>query len=108
MSPNGVRLPQAEIAEWHRREFPSSDPAETQLMAQVLVLAEEVGEVARCVVKARQGIRGGADHWKAELVKEMGDVVIALCAAADMADIDLSAAVSDRWAVVGQRKFATA
>jgi NTP pyrophosphatase (non-canonical NTP hydrolase) len=94
---------QDQIREWHRREFP------TETVEQVaLVVAEEAGEVARCIVKGAQGIRGGTEHWDAELPKEAADVVIALYALAALKGWDLDEAIEDRWWTVGARRFATA
>lgn len=98
----GMRDLQREVLQWLRlncdrvgADFP--DP-----ITQLAVVAEEVGEVARAVVKAKQGIR---PETRGNLEEEIGDVVIALCALASTADIDIQQAVQDRWAVVGQRDW---
>lgn len=98
---------QKEILEWQRREFHPQPTQQQDIDGQFLVLAEEVGEVARCLAKGRQNIRGGTAHWAAEMRKESGDVYIALAALAAFAGFDLVDAVNDRWTTVSQRKFRT-
>ena len=97
-----IRDLQRSVAQWHRQEFPKSD-----LPQQALVLTEEVGEVCRAIVKKAQGIRGMAEHWDANLRTEVADVLIALCAVAEHAGIDLADALTDRWPDVRRRQFAT-
>lgn len=72
---------------------------------QALVLAEEVGELCRALVKRSQGIRGTAADWTAEVRKEAADAVLALHAIAGTEGFDLYAAVAERWAVVSKRDF---
>jgi hypothetical protein len=70
-------------------------------------MAEEAGEVARCVLKRSQGVRGTAEHWTEELKKEIGDVVITAYALCAHEGFDLEEVVKSRWEVVGARRFAT-
>lgn len=94
---------QAEVAEWHRREFPKAKP---EWLA--LIVCEEAGEVARAVLKMAQGIRTETD-WQAELEKESADVLVALCALADRFGFDLGQAWNERfYGTVSRRRFATA
>lgn len=59
-----------------------------------LIVAEEAGEVARAVLKGEMRIRGSAEFWHAELVKELAGVITAAAACAGHYGIDLEAAVS--------------
>lgn len=97
---------QREVLDWQEREFRPLSPANP--LADALVLAEEAGEVARCVVKKYQTIRGSESHWDEELEKKSGDVIISLLSLAANAGFSLGNAVEKRWKVVGARKFATA
>ena len=97
---------QGRINHWQQREFRPNGEAPNPL-ADALVICEEAGEVARCAVKAHQNIRGGPEHWNAELRKELADVIIATLAAFSNAGIDATEAIEERWAVVGARKFAS-
>jgi hypothetical protein len=74
-----LRSIQSAIGEWQQREFrPNGIPAD--LMVDTMLVVEECGETARCFVKRNQNIRGGADHWTAELRKEQADVVVTVLA----------------------------
>lgn len=90
---------QREIVPWVDRNF-----VRTQLSA-IGGLAEELGEVARCAVKADQGIRGTHEEWMAEMRKELGDVFIKLVETADFFGHDLSVCVQERWAAIRQRDW---
>lgn len=70
---------------------------------EVLALAEEVGEVARAVLKRTQAIRGSSDDWSAELRREVGDVLLVLCNIASLEGFELSETVAERLAVVLDR-----
>lgn len=99
----GLEEAQQAVAVWHRREFPRVKP---EWLA--LIVCEEAGEVARCILKLAQGIRLETD-WKDELEKEAADVLIALLALADRHGFDLAAAWSARFhSTVERRQFATA
>lgn len=94
---------QEAVAGWHRREFPDAKP---EWLA--LIVCEEAGEVARCVLKQAQGIRTETD-WGKELEKEAADVLVALLALADRFGFDLEQAWTNRfYGTVSQRRFATA
>ncbi len=94
---------QAEVAAWHRREFPK---AKQEWLA--LIVCEEAGEVARAVLKLAQGIRQETD-WRAEVEKESADVLVALCALADRFGFSLEQAWRERFRdTVSLRRFASA
>lgn len=67
---------------------------------EALALAEEVGELARCVVKRHHGNRGSTEDWTAELRREMGDVLLVLCNLAHIEGFDLLDAGAERLAVI--------
>lgn len=85
---------------WHRRNFPDATLAD-----QGLVLAEEVGEVCRAIVKDGQAIRGTHLQWMAELRKELGDVAIATMVVSHVAGFDFPQLVADRWEEIRQRDW---
>jgi NTP pyrophosphatase (non-canonical NTP hydrolase) len=91
---------QREVAEWARHNFPNMER-----VLGVSAVAEEAGELLRAVRKQAQRIRGTRLQWDEEIMKEAGDVFIALCQAADTCEFDLDAAIRNRWAVVRQRDF---
>jgi len=94
---------QDEVAAWHRREFPEAIPEWLGL-----IVAEEAGEVCRAMLKLVSNVRGGPEVWYPELKAESADVLTALLALADRMGFDLEEAFRERWAVVSQRRFATA
>jgi NTP pyrophosphatase (non-canonical NTP hydrolase) len=92
---------QSEVGEWVSRCFPSEDPLE-----RALVLCEEAGEVARAALKRHQDIRGTRAEWTAELLKELGDVLICVAATAYVEGVPLSEIVAKRWAEISVRDYA--
>lgn len=98
---------QQPLAEWQQRELPCEDEAKQRLRL-ALGVAEEAGEVARCVLKGDQGIRGGADAWRAKLGGEIGDVVIYLIQLATLNDLDFEECVEGAVCKVLARRFASA
>lgn len=93
---------QAEVGSWVARCFPNEDPLE-----RALVLCEEAGEVARAVLKRHQSIRGTRDEWTAELLKELGDVMICVAATAHIEGVLLSEVVTKRWTAISMRDYAS-
>lgn len=91
---------QHEVKPWTNRNFPGY----TAEWA-ALVLSEESGEVSRAVVKMAQGIRGTREEWIAELRKEMGDVIIALCSLANVFDMELEEVIQERWTTISARDW---
>lgn len=89
MSLNGYAV---RCATWVRLRFPDDT-----LELRGLILAEETGEVVRCIAKMQTGMRGSREEWMRELYVEVGDVFLALQALCNHAGIDLDAAVADRW-----------
>jgi NTP pyrophosphatase (non-canonical NTP hydrolase) len=91
---------QTEISEWSiRNEFNNT------LEIQALQLAEEVGEIARAIVKRHQGIRGTFDEWTSKLRDELGDAFISLVNLADIAGFDLMTVAVLRWQTISKRDF---
>ena len=97
---------QDEVTPWANHNFgvPGHDPTRTRV-GSTLGLCEEVGEVARAVLKQHQGIRGTFEEWQDEIIKELGDVVIKCAEVAAICGIDLNAAVARRWFDVQERDF---
>jgi len=93
-----------EIATWRRRELPTTDAA-TQKLLSGMKVAEEAGELVGAMVKHTQGVRGvtGAD-----VLDELGDVLITALAVAVDLGCDPAQVLDQRWAGVSQRRFATA
>lgn len=93
-----------EIAAWRRRELPTTDAATQELLSGMKV-AEEAGELVGAMVKHTQGVRGvtGAD-----VLDELGDVLITALAVAVDLGCDPAQVLEQRWATVSQRRFATA
>jgi len=93
-----------EIAAWRRRELPTTDAATQELLAGMKV-AEEAGELVGALVKRTQGIRGVTS---ADVLDELGDVLITALAVAVDLGCDPAQVLEQRWAGVSQRRFATA
>jgi len=93
-----------EIAAWRRRELPATDAATRQLLAGMKV-AEEAGELVGALCKRTQGVRGVTS---ADVLDELGDVLIAALSAAVDLGFDPAQVLNQRWASVSQRRFATA
>jgi NTP pyrophosphatase (non-canonical NTP hydrolase) len=90
---------QPEVAAWLTDNFGPHRCVEQQ----ALVLAEEVGEVCRAIVKRAQGIRGSRAEWTERLHAELADVAITLLAVAATEGFDLHAATARKWADVTSR-----
>jgi NTP pyrophosphatase (non-canonical NTP hydrolase) len=112
---------QSAVAVWLARNFPDRNPLTViagtveeagELCALVnpkiaKELIKRVARLCRAAVKLDQGIRGTEAEWRAEIAKEVGDVVIKLCDVCDWYDIDLEAAIADRWNTVRNRDWRT-
>ncbi len=93
-----------EIVTWCRRELPATDANTRQLLAGMKV-AEEAGELVGALCKRTQGVRGVTS---ADVLDELGDVLIAALSAAVDFGCDPAQVLNQRWATVSQRRFATA
>jgi len=93
-----------EIITWRRRELPTTDAATQELLSGMKV-AEEAGELVGALVKRTQGIRGVTD---ADVLDELGDVLITALAVAVDLGCDPAQVLEMRWRTVSQRRFATA
>jgi NTP pyrophosphatase (non-canonical NTP hydrolase) len=89
---DGIQAWQQRVGEWVDSRFPDDT-----LLLRGLILGEESGEIQRCILKAHQNIRGGADHWANELRKETVDGLFSLLAIAHRAGFDLSDAIAAEW-----------
>ena len=90
------------VGVWIDSRFPNDS-----MLMRGLILGEEAGEVQRCILKATQQVRGGADYWDDQLPGELVDVLIAVLGIAHRADIDIEHAIRRRWAEVEQRAYPT-
>lgn len=91
-----------EVGAWLRHNF----GPDRSVRDQVLVVAEEVGELCRAIVKREQGIRGTREEWDAAVRKEAADIGIALLAVAHTEGFDLPTEMADVWAEVSRRDWA--
>jgi NTP pyrophosphatase (non-canonical NTP hydrolase) len=89
-----------EIDAWMHYNF----PGETRVTA-MLGLVEEVGELARAILKQNQGIRGTFEEWDEEIRKEIGDVMAKLEHVALLCNKDLVGVTWWRWKEVRQRDW---
>lgn len=95
---------QSEVAEWSNYNFRSSN-TDGDVLSSATGVAEETGEMMRCVRKAYQGIRGTKEEWYKEAEKEAADIVISLCDLCAKMEIDLDAALQERWLNVKKRDW---
>lgn len=93
---------QAQIQEWHSREL-SANP---DVLATAAKVCAEAGEYIDAVIKSREVRNDGID-WTQNARTEMGDVLIALNAAAWAQGWSLAEVVADRWETIRVRKYAT-
>lgn len=91
-----------EVGVWIDSRFPDDT-----IERRGLILAEETGEIVRCILKAAQQIRGGSDHWNDQLPDEVGDGLISLLGICHRAGIDVDQAIALRWREVRQRTYPT-
>lgn len=89
------------VAAWHEDRFPGCDPRDVALK-----LCEEAGETARAVLETRWPTMNGTDR-DTTLADELGDVVIAAAALANLAGIDLWKVATDRASTVLARRRGT-
>lgn len=97
---------QDEVGKWVEYNFGPYDKDDYQRKLTIVAgLAEEVGEVMRCVTKAEQGIRGSWGQWMQDLEAELADVYIKLVDVANCYDIDLETSIARRWRSVSERDW---
>lgn len=96
---------QPEVYQWSRRNFPESTAQD-----KILGMQEELGELSRAFLKARQGIRGfsfESAETKEAIADAMGDVIIYMLDFASHMGVDLEERVLTTWAKVRQRDWVT-
>lgn len=91
---------QQEFELWIKHNFPDQT-----LELAALAVAEEAGELCRAVLKRAQGIRGTRAEWDEELLKEIGDVVMAATWVAYLSGHNVGGVLMDRWATIRQRDW---
>lgn len=90
-----IRTLQTETFVWQREQFPDSDVRDATLGC-----VEELGEVAKIVLKSKQKHRGA----NLDMLKdELGDVFIYMCHVASLAGISLEEAIVQKWDKVQRR-----
>lgn len=90
-----IRTLQTEMWTWQREQF-----GDTVIEQATLGMVEEMGEVAKIVLKSGQQHRGAnLDMLKAEL----GDVFIYMAHVASLAGISLEEAIVQKWDKVQRR-----
>jgi NTP pyrophosphatase (non-canonical NTP hydrolase) len=82
------RLVNAEVT----RRWPNNG-----LLEEMAALSEEVGEVARCILKRGEGTRGTAPEWTAKLRLELGQAMFVLINIAAMEGISAAHVLETAW-----------
>ena len=90
---------QGEARDWQRKNF-GKIPAWQPL----LIIVEELGELAHSYIKREQGIRLQESH-EANMRDAVADVVIGVASFCAAEGIDLDAEVEKTWALVKQRDW---
>lgn len=90
---------QVEVGNWLTRNF-----GKVAVEDQVLIIAEEVGELAHSVLKRKQGIRRNEDH-ETKIRDAVADIVIATAAFCSVEGINLEETVAEVWAKVSTRDW---
>jgi NTP pyrophosphatase (non-canonical NTP hydrolase) len=93
---------QREAREWRRENFPEESRTAP---LQALGVCEEAGELAHCILKMEQGIRGSRDYHRLNAADAVGDIIIYLTGLCDNLGLSLSACVQDAWIQVKQRDW---
>jgi NTP pyrophosphatase (non-canonical NTP hydrolase) len=97
-----LKFLQEESQKWRDANFPLEHRTPE---LQALGVAEEAGELAHCILKMIQGIRGTeAEHLKAA-GDAMGDIIIYLCGLASNLGLDLEQEVYKAWLQVSKRNW---
>src|SRR5690606_20382824 len=68
-------------------------------------IVEEVGELSRARLKARQGIRGSAEYHVEKEMDALGDIIIYMCGYAIARGFRLQACVERAWSEVSKRNW---
>lgn len=90
---------------WVQHNFPEQFTDPSRRDDAFLGLVEEVGELARPILKTRQGIRGTKEEHKAAIKDAVGDIVIFLTSWCSANGIDLQEAVETAWNEVKERDW---
>lgn len=97
---------QKPLAKWQERELPCDDKdKQTALVA--LGACEEMGEVARCVLKRAQQIRGTEHEWTMQAEEEIGDVCVFLMQLCTLLGLDFERCIERAAQKVLPRQWAT-
>ena len=91
---------QKEIGDWYNHNFAGSLTTGEQL----LVVTEELGELAHAYVKDKQGIRTGIDYHSKK-IDAVGDIFISLVSYCNAEGISMEDAIRRTWEQVKQRDW---
>ena len=91
---------QSERDEWVARNFPGD-----KMHYSILGAFEELGELSHHYLKLKEGIRGDAEHHKAEMTDAVADCVIFLAGVCSHLGVDYGALVQDTWDTVKLRDW---
>lgn len=83
---------QKPLAAWQERELPCEDK-DKQTLRVMVGAAEELGEVARCVLKRSQEIRATEHVWTSRAEEEIGDVCVFLMQLCALLGLDFEACI---------------
>ena len=102
-TPLGLDALADEVWEWHLREL-----GEGTLLGKVAKVGEEAGELIGHTIKSTEPRPDAAEHH-ASAVIEVADVILAVLGAARALGIEsVDDVVREKWAIVRDRRFATA
>lgn len=90
---------------WVNHNFPDQLEDLLRQDDSFLGMVEELGEIARSLLKLRQGIRGTEEKWLRERKDGVGDLVIFLCSFCNSYGLSLQECVETAWAEVRERDW---
>lgn len=90
---------------WVNHNFPDQLEDPLRQDDSFLGMVEELGEIARSLLKLRQGIRGTEEKWLRERKDGVGDLVIFLCSFCNSYGLSLQECVEVAWAEVRERDW---
>jgi NTP pyrophosphatase (non-canonical NTP hydrolase) len=90
---------------WVNHNFPDQLEDPLRQDDSFIGMVEELGEIARSILKLRQGIRGTEEKWLRERKDGVGDLVIFLCSFCNSYGLSLQECVETTWAEVRERDW---
>lgn len=101
--PRSLRQYQDAVAAWQRQRFP--EESQDDCIPPLLGLMEELGELARAVLKQRQNIRMTREEWEAKGQDAVGDILIFLLGFCNRRGWNLEEILRQTWAEVRKREY---